>query len=218
MRLAVPGEAAVTEPLILDRYLPAYDHQIIVARVFRAPPEHVYDVIAHLDLFRTPVAHLLLAARGVPTRLAEAAARRRGEQVVPEPPTFRIRDLPERGWTLLGEEPGRQLVYGFVGRPWTGTGGPPERAVPAEDFAGFAEPGFAKLAESTWVTAYGAGTVLTMESRVLMTDDDSRRRFQRYWIAAGPFIRLMRPTVMRALARELHRPGGRGRSGVVADG
>jgi hypothetical protein len=43
---------------------------------------------------------------------------------------------------------------------------------------------------------------LTAESRVVLTDEDSRRRFRRYWLAAGPFIRLMRPAVMRALARQ----------------
>ena len=55
------------------------------------------------------------------------------------------------------------------------------------------------------VTPYGVGgCVLTLESRVMMTDEDSRRRFRRYWRAAGPFIRLMRPTAMRALERQLH--------------
>ncbi len=44
---------------------------------------------------------------------------------------------------------------------------------------------------------------LTLESRGTLTDEDSRRRFRRYWRAAGPFIRLMRPTAMRALERQL---------------
>lgn len=199
----------VAEQLILDRYLPTYDHELSVSQLFRAPPERVYDTIANLDLFRVPIAHLLLAARGLPVHVIDALARRRGVEVVSEPPTFRVRDLPARGWMLLGEQPGRQLVYGAVTKPWKGTGGSPDHAVAAEDFAGFAEPGFAKLAESTWVCPYGTrAAVLTMESRVQLTDDDSRRRFARYWFAAGPFIRLMRPTVMRALERELGRPGG----------
>jgi hypothetical protein len=51
--------------------------------------------------------------------------------------------------------------------------------------------------------------VLTLESRVVMTDEDSRRRFRRYWQAAGPFIRLMRPTAMRALERQLRHGASR---------
>jgi hypothetical protein len=98
-----------------------------------------------------------------------------------------VRDLPARGWIPLGERPGTELVYGAVGQPWKGTvGSPPEPPVTAETFAAFAEPGFAKLVESTVVTPYGVGgCVLTLESRVVMTDEDSRRRFRRYWQAAG---------------------------------
>jgi hypothetical protein len=62
-------------------------------------------------------------ARALPGRLASAAAWRHGETVVPEPPTFRVRDLPARGWIPLGERPGTDLVYGAVGQPWKGTGG-----------------------------------------------------------------------------------------------
>ena len=92
------------------------------------------------------------------------------------------------------------------GNGWLAAGAP----VTSETFAAFAEPGFAKLAESTVVTPYGVGgCVLTLESRVVMTDEDSRRRFRRYWQAAGPFIRLMRPTAMRALERQLHHGASR---------
>jgi hypothetical protein len=90
-----------------------------------------------------------------------------------------------------------------VGKVWKGAGGAPDRPVTAGDFAEFSAPGFAKLAESTVVMPYGSGCVLTAESRVALTDDDSRRRFRRYLMAAGPFIRLMRPMVMDALARQL---------------
>ena len=35
---------------------------------------------------------------------------------MPEPPTFRVRDLPARGWIPLGERPGTELAYGAVCR------------------------------------------------------------------------------------------------------
>ena len=92
------------------------------------------------------------------------------------------------------------------GNGWLAAGAP----VTTETFAAFTEPGFAKLAESTVVTPYGTGgCVLTLETRVVMTDEDSRRRFRRYWQAAGPFIRLMRPAAMRALERQLHHGAAR---------
>lgn len=195
----------MTEPLLLDRFVPAWDHEISVSRLCRAPPAVVFDAITNLDLFGLPVARVLLEARILPVRIAAAAARRRGATVAAEPPTFRVRDLGARGWILLGERPGRELAYGAVGQPWKGSGGaPPEPPVTAETFAGFSEPGFAKIAESTVVTPYGdRACVLTMESRVALTDEGSRRRFRRYWAAAGPFIRMIRPAAMRALEREL---------------
>lgn len=202
----------MTEPLLLDRFLPTWDHEISVSQVFRAPPAVVFDAITNLDLYRLPVARVLLEARILPGRIADAVARHRGEAVPAAPPTFRVRDLGARGWILLGERPATELVYGAVGKPWKGTGGAaPEPPVTADTFATFAEPGFAKIAESTVVSPYGAhACVLTMESRVVLTDADSRRRFRRYWWAAGPFIRLMRPTAMRALERRLQDRPARG--------
>lgn len=193
----------MTEDLLLDEFLPTYDYAVCVSRVFRAPPREVFEAVTNLDLFQLPLARVLLEARALPGRLVDARARRRGPAPAAEPPTFRIRDLPARGWILLGERPGIELVYGQVGKVWKGAGGMPDHPVTADNFAAFAEPGFAKLGESTLVMPYGAAAcVLTAESRVVLTDEDSRRRFRRYWLAAGPFIRLMRPAVMRALARQ----------------
>lgn len=207
------------ESLLLDEFIPTWDHEISMSQLFRAPPAEVFDAITNLDLYRLPLTRVLLEARGLPARLADAVARRRGEKVAPEPPTFRVRDLPARGWLLLGERPGVELVYGTVAR-LTGAPDAPERPVTAETFAGFAAPGFIKLAENTRVDPHGArACVLTFETRVLMTDAASRKAFRRYWAMAGPFVRLMRPVAMRAITRQLEqRPtptsGASGRAGV----
>jgi hypothetical protein len=111
------------------------------------------------------------------------------------------------GWTLLGETPGSEMVLGQVSRPWkavaTSTGSPmtPER------FMSFDQPGFAKIATSLRVDPYGnRSCILTMETRVVVTDDASRRRFRRYWLLIGPFSDLIRRTTMRRLAADLRRP------------
>ncbi|WP_282784331.1 MULTISPECIES: hypothetical protein [unclassified Nocardia] len=197
----------MTDTLVLDDFLPTYDHVVSVSRVFRAPPAEVFEAAVTIDLYRLPLARLLIAARGLPARISDVRARRRGEAVPPEPPTFRVRDLPEHGWMLLGERPHSELVFGTVTKPWRALGGEPEKPVTAENFAGFDEPGFAKMAESTRVSPYGAhACILTLETRVAATDEDSRRRFQRYWRLTGPFIELIRPAVMRALERKLSQP------------
>ncbi|MFF0284052.1 hypothetical protein ACFYSW_27460 [Rhodococcus aetherivorans] len=129
------GEVAMAEKLLLDEFLPTYDHAICVSRVFRAPPREVFDAVTNLNLFELPLTRVLLEARALPGHLADARARRRGLPRTPEPPTFRIRDLPERGWIVLGERPGIELVCGQVGKVWKGAGGMPDRPVTAGDFA-----------------------------------------------------------------------------------
>jgi hypothetical protein len=194
----------MTQTLLLDELLPTYDHVVSVSKVFRAPPAEVFQAAVALDLYRLPLVRALITARGLPARIADARARRRGQAVTPTPPTFRVRDLPAHGWILLGERPDTELVFGTVTQPWRALGGEPQEPVTAANFVGYCEPGFAKLAESTQVTPYGAhACILTLETRVTAADEASRRRFRRYWRATAPFITLIRPAVMRALDQQL---------------
>jgi hypothetical protein len=196
----------MTHTLLLDEFLPAYDHVVSVSQVFRAPPAEVFQAAVALDLYRLPLVRVLITARGLPARICDARARRRGQAVPPKPPTFGVRDLPAHGWILLGERPGTELVFGTVTQPWRALGSEPQQPVTAESFAGFCEPGFAKLAESTQVSPHGPhACILTLETRVTATDETSRRRFGRYWRATAPFITFIRPAVMRALDRQFPR-------------
>lgn len=70
-----------------------------------------------------------------------------------------------------------ELVWGQVSRPWkplaASTGGPRT----PEEFAGFDQPGFAKIAFGLKVDPVGSGgSILTMETRVVLTDDQRRRQ------------------------------------------
>jgi hypothetical protein len=81
----------MTETLLLDEFLPAYDHVVSVSQVFRAPADVVFEAAVTLDLYRLPLARVLLGARGLPARISDARARRRGEAVTPEPRAPRSR-------------------------------------------------------------------------------------------------------------------------------
>jgi hypothetical protein len=96
---------------------------------------------------------------------------------------------------LLGEEPGRELAFGAVGRFWQ-----PNiewRDVSKAEFAEFREPGWGKIAANFSVLPYGQrNSLLTYECRTATTDADSRRRFARYWWLMRPFIaHIFRATV-----------------------
>jgi hypothetical protein len=196
---------AVTEPLLIDQFMPNYDLAIVHSWVLRAPPEKCFETIVGYDLFQIPVFRVLIGARVLPQRLADVARRRGRQAAEPSaPPTFRLRDMPSRGWMLLGERPGVELAFGGVSQPWKPRAGSPSTPGTREEFAAFDQPGFVKLVESTRVDPYGErSSIVTMETRVLATDDESRRRFRRYWLVVGPFSHLLRRTAPRVFARKL---------------
>lgn len=190
--------------------MPSYDLAVVHSRVFRAPPEQCFKTVVDFDLFQLPVFRVLIGARGLPQRLADALRRRSDKPGVSSssPTTFRLRDLPTMGWMLLGERPGVELVFGLVGKPWKPHGGSPAEPVTRAEFAAFEQPGFAKLVESTRVDPYGErSSIVTTETRVRCTDPDSRRRFRRYWLVVGPFSQLLRRTALHVWARRLEGPG-----------
>lgn len=116
---------------------------------------------------------------------------------------FRLRGLPAKGpivdgmqregFRLLGEDAGRAIVLGAIGRPWRLSGGIARDA----DFASFAEPGWAKMA----LELRAEDGVLSTETRVLLTDDAARRAFRRYWLVVRPFSGLTRRSWLAAARR-----------------
>ena len=120
---------------------------------------------------------------------------------------FRVEDMTRYGWDLLGENPS-EIVLGQIGRPWKAAGaaaGP--EAAPAE-FAAYDKPGYAKVALSLRADPRGAtSSILTMETRVALTDAASLRRFRRYWMVIGPFSGLIRRVALRLLDTDLRQPG-----------
>ena len=77
-----------------------------------------------------------------------------------------------------------------------------------QEFAAFDEPGWAKAAWNFRVEpAAGGGAAVTTETRVLCTDERSRRTFRCYWLLIRPFSGLIRHEILRLLRREAERRG-----------
>ena len=181
--------------MLIDRYLPRSDVSLEFEIVVDAPADEVYRAIRGADL-RDPIISALFALRELPQRLAR---RLHGEPPPPAPPRLTFGTMLERqtGWTLLAEQPGSELVVGSVGRLWERDYG--GRALTAEQFAEFAEPGYAKVALGFSVRPGPTGeAILRYEARTLTTDDTARRKFRRYW-------RLIRPGVSLVMRAALHR-------------
>lgn len=193
--------------LLIEQFLPTYDVGVVHAHVFRAAPAQCYLVASELDLFRTPTIRTLIGFRGLPQRAAKALPGRMTTTTrEASPRTFRFKDMVDLGWITLGETPGVELVLGQVSRPWKGVAVSAPVPTTPEQFTRFDEPGFAKIAAGLRVDPYGSdSSILTMETRVAITDDTSRRRFRRYWLLIGPFSSLIRRMALRQLATEFRR-------------
>jgi hypothetical protein len=192
----------------MDRFMPSYDFAVVHADVLRAPPAQCYGAANELDLFQAPLVRTLLGIRALPQRVV-GTLRGRGKAATHEASgrTFRFKDMVGLGWILLGETPGLEMVLGQVSRPWKAVADSTDAPTTPEQFTSFDEPGFAKIAASLRIDPYGnASSILTLETRVALTDDESRRRFSRYWLLIGPFSSLIRRMALGLLATELRRP------------
>jgi hypothetical protein len=108
------------------------------------------------------------------------------------------------GWGALAELPDREIVMGAVTRPWEAN--VTFRALPADDFAAFNEPGYVKI---VWTLRADPLTstesVFRTETRAVATDVSARVRFRRYWSLLSPGIIVIRWLMLGPLKAEAER-------------
>jgi hypothetical protein len=108
------------------------------------------------------------------------------------------------GWGVLAEDPGHEIVLGAVTQPWEAD--VRFRALPPDEFAGFNEPGYAKIAWTVRVEALGPATSrFFTETRVATTSADARSRFRRYWVMVSPGVQLIRRESLRLVRADAER-------------
>jgi hypothetical protein len=153
-----------------------------------APPDVVFEAVLEHDLGDAlresrPV-RLLFAVRAAPVRLLGRLRGQPPEDAGDAP--MHLRDVGSWGWVYLGDEPAREVLVGAVGVFWGRN--VRWRPTTADEFAGFEEPGWAKIAWNFSLAPYGEGrTLLTTECRTRATDAASRRKVLRYWRVVGRF-------------------------------
>jgi hypothetical protein len=177
--------------VLIDRFLPKYDeiehHDVQID----APAERTYQAVKELDLARSPIVLALLAVRGIPSLFTGAVKPKR---------RLGLDEIVESGFVVLGEEPGRELVLGIVGKFWQISSG--VHRIEADQFTQFDRPGFAKGAWNFVVTEQaGGGSAVVTETRIVCTDDEARRKFGWYWRLVGPFSALIRRIVLGQIKR-----------------
>jgi hypothetical protein len=166
---------------LLDGLIPRYDvverHNISVD----APPEVTLAAAAEQDLSASPVVRALFKTRSL---VLGATGTER------ELPKGLVAQVKALGWGVLAETD-REIVMGAVTEPWKAD--VEFRALPADAFAAFDEPGFVKIAWTLRADpASNGGSTFRTETRAVATDVDARRRFRRYWSLASPGVSLIR--------------------------
>jgi hypothetical protein len=187
-------------PVSLEDHLPVYDINEIHSIRVAAEPEAVLAAVRDLSSREVPLVLVLMALRGLPAAIMRGRdGWTRLDRVIDLP---LLQQFAKAGFVVLTERPD-ELVLGVVGRFWTLDGG--IREIAPDEFVTFREPGFAKGAVNFHVRRVTGGTELTTETRVEATDEDSRRKFRRYWRIVMPGSALIRRAWLRAIRRRAER-------------
>ena len=185
--------------MLIDRFMPSFDVSEHHERRIDAPPSVAFDITRRIDLARSPIASILFGIRRIPQLVTGTS---------PTIRTLTLDSLVDYGFVVLAEEPGEEIVLGAIGTFWKPTGG--MRRTVADEFITFKEPGFAKGIMNLRVDPFGAGSSLVItETRVLCTDDSSRRKFKAYWRLIGPFSALIRTQMLSLIEKEVAASGAR---------
>jgi hypothetical protein len=188
------GRARRSDDALLDRFMPAYEvlerHAIDVA----APAEVALAAARELDPESSRIVFAIFRARELIMRA------KRDETIRPR---GLLEGMKAIGWGVLAETPG-EIVLGAVTKPWEAN--PVFRPLAPEEFAGFSEPGYVKIAWTLRADAAGAGASrFSTETRVIATDPESRRRFRWYWSLLSPGILVIRRAILPLVKAEAER-------------
>jgi hypothetical protein len=186
---------AAESDALLDRAMPTYEiverHDVRVA----APADVTFAVASEMDLQQSRVVRSIFKGREwLLGSRADEKHRPRGL----------IALMKSLGWGVLAEIPGREIVMGAVTQPWEAD--VVFRALPAEAFAAFRDPGFVKIVWTVRADPAGEGhSIFRTETRAVATDPVARLTFRRYWSLLSPGIILIRRAMLAPVRAEAER-------------
>jgi len=186
---------------VLDRLVPTFQAVERHSATIAAAPDQVWAALAQVTTGELRLFRVLMGVRVLPGRLVRSPRARFDA------------DEPLLGWavrfgfTILGEDDRRELVFGAIGQPWRLAGGRGMAVAGGHDFAAFDQAGYAKMAANFWLDAIAGGraTQLRTETRVVCTDPLSARRFTRYWRLIRPASGAIRRSWLTAIKRRAER-------------
>jgi hypothetical protein len=178
-----------TDAMHLDDLLPEPDHVTRQTRWIAAPPDVVWDALHRVRLSGLPLTVLLSAVRFLPVLLSGG-----GRKQVHDRPFLDALPVP-----LLSSEPPESIVFAGAIQAWRLTGGEEPPALDGTALRAWSEAGWVKAGMDFRLAPRDHGTELSSETRVISTDDATRRRFARYWLFVQPGSTAIRWEVLTAV-------------------
>ena len=188
----------MTEPdLLIDHFLPHPHFELVRHAIADAPVKDTYAAARELDFTDVHGGLLTAAAR---LRALPARWQHRHHGPPRRPTRLSVDDLVGGSdWVLLGDRPGSEFALGVAGRFWLPV--VTWRRVEAADFQDFEEPGYGKLVLAVSMVPYGPHrTLLTVHTRIRLTDPESWLKFRRHWRLARPVLAAAHTALIRTMA------------------
>lgn len=177
--------------MTMDDLMPEFDAVEVHETKVDAPLERVYQSFRKVDLEGSFLGWLFVA----PQRLARALGLLRRNPTPLDLEVFR------KGGFFLLEDNGRdEILIGMVD-PMGNKGVTRPMSLSPVAFRDFAKPGFAKILWNVRVRTENGGNILSTETRVLCTDDRTRRFFKAYWTVVQYGSGLTRRDMLRGWRR-----------------
>jgi hypothetical protein len=177
----------VTE--LIEKVMPHYDVHEVHSLWVPASPADAYAAVKSVSAREVRLFGPLMLLR---------TFGRSGRVFDPDAPL--LGEMLKVGFVQLGERRGAEVVVGAIGRFWSPFGNKP-RVV--DDFAAFAEAGYAKAALNFTVRSERDGSLITTETRIIGTDAEATRKFRRYWLLIRLGSGAIRRSWLKAIRRRL---------------
>jgi hypothetical protein len=121
---------------------------------------------------------------------------------------FRLRGLKSNNFqmikdlfSILYDEPSKEILLGTIGQPWNWR--KDLLKFSKEYFLRFNEPNYAKIVWNFNFQEQGKKTLVSTETRILCTDEASRKKFRAYWFFIRPLSGLVRIELLKLIRKSL---------------
>ncbi len=166
--------------MILDQILPSFHYHEVHSIHIPAQPEAVFRAIKEVTLQEMPFVKALFWLRRLPFLEDQKPI---------------LQQMLQEGFSFLGEEKNKEVVFGALSQPWK-LGAKPVKVEGIEAFVGFRDDEVPKIAMNFYLERQEASDEvrLVTETRIAVADPRSRRKFAAYWFIIYPgssFIRRM---------------------------